>query len=157
PDLVACNVDNTEPFQLFAVRTVANIHEKGIVKNLLLLVRWQVIKILIIHREGAVHVFAQRNRALLAVQHLEPVGTVLFLYLTPIHHVERQALHDGANDFITLSVFIDELPLILRSYIKALVIANDTFLCVVEIALTDFANSNFQFIYLHITSPLSVA
>ena len=35
--------------QLFAVRAVTDIHEQGIIRNLLFLVGWQIVKILVIH------------------------------------------------------------------------------------------------------------
>lgn len=108
-----------------------------------------MIEILVIDGERAVHILTKGDSALLSVKHFVTVGAVILLHLAPVNNIQGQALQDGADNLVALVIFIDELTLILRANIKTVIIADNTFFCVVEIALADFTDSHFKFLYVH--------
>ena len=77
------------------------------------------------------------------VQYLIAIGAVVFLDLAPVDDIQGQAFHDRADHFVALGILINEFPLILRADIKTLIVTDDAFLGIIEIALTDLTDGHF--------------
>lgn len=76
------NVNDTEPFQFFGIRVFTDVYDQLVVENSFLLVTRYVVEILIIHREGTVHVLTKRDGTLLAVHYLVSRFILVVLVLT---------------------------------------------------------------------------
>ena len=94
------------------------------------------------------HILAQRQRALLAVHHLEgALGIVAAAH--PVHHIERIAVqHRGDNGLLLLFV-IDKLALVRGTDVELSVIASHALLIVVHITLDNFTNGHLDLLYRH--------
>ena len=75
--------------------------------------------------------------------------------LAPVHDVEGQILHDGAYHLVALLPRVDELALVPRPDIKPFVVADDTFLGVVEIPFAHLADGDLNWLYFHHFSATS--
>jgi hypothetical protein len=76
-------------------------------------------------------IFANADSPLLPVKHFKRILRVFH----PIHNVKREILADGINYRVTLFVFVDKFPLILRAYVEFSSVALNAFLVRVDITL----------------------
>ena len=137
------DVDHLKPVDLLGRRPLAEIHHQFVVKELLLHVRQLAMEILcaqvqLAPRKVARRILAERDRALLAVHHLE--GTVLFLH--PVHDIQRKAAHDGRDDGVAFLLLVHELALVRWTDIEPPTIAAHARLGVVHVPLHQFADSD---------------
>ena len=145
-------IDGFKPLEFFAVGTATDINLQFIVENLLLLVGLQVVKIAEIESKITVHILANGNGALLAVNDF--VGTVF--PNCPIHHIQRKTLCERVDDGVALFLLIDELALVGRSHIQAAAIGSHAILVVVFVACRQLTDSDFVKFNLHDLSVLVV-
>ena len=89
-------------------------------------------------REIARHILANRNRALLAVHHLERA----VLLLRPVHDVQRKTTHHGADHRVAVLLLVDELTLVLGTYVEPSAIPRNATLGIVHVILHQLANRN---------------
>ena len=129
-EFLAGDVDRLEPAELLLVRPLADVdHERVIEEAVALRVR-EVREKAHVVGEVARRVLAERDRALLAVHHLE--GAVAAL--RPVHDVERESVHDGVDHGLALPVLVDELALVGGADVELAAVADDALVAAVGIA-----------------------
>ena len=139
------NVDGSEPLQLFAVGTAANVNHQFIVQNLFLFIGLQVVEVAHVEGKVAIYILANADGALLAINDLERA----VLTCCPIHDVEREALHDRVDNSIALFFLVDKFTLVRRADVQFPAIAEYAVLGIVRITGRQVANGDFLEFYLH--------
>ena len=99
----------------------------------------------VVNGKITLHILANADCALLAVQQFKPAVVALY----PIHDIERKVFANGTNHFVPLFVLIDKLPLKRRTNIQFAAIANNAIFSAVYVAIynipyRDFVQFNFH-------------
>ena len=99
----------------------------------------------VVNGKIALHILANADCALLAVQQFKPAVVALY----PIHNIERKVFAYCAHNLIPLFVLIDKLPLKRRTNIQFAAIANNAIFSAVYVAIynipyRDFVQFNFH-------------
>ena len=101
-----------------------------------------------IDRKIALVILTNTDCALLPVQNLK----ITVIALHPVHHIERKIVPHCVDNFITLLIFIDKLPLKCRTDIQSAAIGNNAILCAIDIPLYDFTDRDLMQFDLHAVS-----
>ena len=145
-ELLAGDVDRLEPAQLLLVRPLADIDHERVAEEAVALGVREVREKAHVVGEVARRVLAERDRALLAVHHLE--GAVAAL--RPVHDVEREAVHDGVDHGLALPVPVDELALVGGADVEPAAVADDALVALVGVVLNEVADGDFMQFDVHV-------
>ena len=135
-EFLSGDVDRLEPLQLLVVATLAEIDRQPVVENPVLLPCREVGEIAEEVVELSRDIFADGQRALLAVHHLKcAVATN-----RPVHDVERIAFRHRVYHCFLLRVRVDELALILRAHVEFATERHDALFVVVPVTRDQVAD-----------------